>query len=155
MIVVDLVFIVGGGWLNGLMTWLEALNLFWNAGEQVKIPDSGPLPHVPSWLRVLTFEEIERADDACRHFAAHWAWPEWPCMADANIRFALYFRCLFAMEMASQANEEGIAEPHGYDAEMLASPLAHILVQMWSEHGLKWADAVFPEGGKAEDGVSE
>lgn len=74
-------------------------------------------------------------------------------MAEPNIRFALYFRCMFAREMVCQANEEGIAEPPGYDVETLASPLAHILVQMWNEQGLKWADAAFPEGGKAEDGA--
>jgi hypothetical protein len=131
------------------MKWIEALNLFWNAGEEVKIPDSGPTPHIPAWLRLLTFEQIEQADDACRYFATHLEWPDMPCMDEPNVRYALYFRCLFASEMVRQAHEEGIQEPPGYEIEDIAHSLTHVLVHMWDAHGLEWADSVFPESGRS------
>jgi hypothetical protein len=145
-------------WNRLPMEWLEALNLFANGSEEVRIPDEGPLPHIPSWLRLLTFEEIEQADDAARHFAEHWQWPDRPCMNRPNVRYALYFRCLFAMEIVQQANAAGMPPPPGYDQALLAKPLAHILVELWDRQGLEWADIVFPgcePGGSPDPGRLE
>lgn len=126
---------------SNLMTWLEYTNLLWNAMQEVSIPEDGPIPHIPAWLRQLTFEQNQAADDAAFHFAQHW---KWPAILDPEVRYQLYFRCLYATEAIYEMTQQGIPEVPGYDLQLSRKVLETLLVQSWEQEGFAWADDRFP-----------
>ena len=123
------------------MKWIEYTNLLWNSAQKVAISDEGPIPHIPTWLRTLTFDQIQFADDASFHFAEHW---DWPPISDHNVRYQLYFRCLYGMECVSGFDRDGVPDVPGYDPEITRRFLGGLLVESWGMESLAWADTKFP-----------
>lgn len=126
------------------MTWLEYMNLLWNAMKEVPIPEDGPYPHIPTWLRQQTFEQNQAADDAAFHFAAQWKWPP---IHSADVQYQLYFRCLYGTQALYAMSQEGIPEAPGYDLDLARKVLEMLLIQSWAQEGLAWADDRFPADG--------
>lgn len=126
------------------MRWTEYGMIFQAMLPRFAPPLDGPIPNIPVWLSNLTFEEIDQADEACRHFARTLGWPGWECMSLPNVHFAIFFRLMYATECVHQFALEGEPEPSGNGTADLEKVLVAILVNAWDQEWKAWAEDRFP-----------
>ena len=104
-----------------------------------------PRAQIARWLGALPFVQILEADAACEAFISERRWPELSRSLGEQIRVRL----------------EGVLELCGMDALTsmdnmpLDEALRLLLVDFWHRKGVEWAEAVFKDGGNAEEEIPE
>lgn len=123
--------------------WQVMATLLLNSLPQVSLPETGPIPSIPKWLRRLTEDELRQADEHCRKFCADWKWPD----VQGPIRYQLFFRALCASEYAAAQGYHKAAPPP--DVIPWPETMPQLLIDLWNKHRHLWATNRHPPGGAA------
>jgi hypothetical protein len=116
------------------MTWLDMANLLFEKSKALSPTDSHLHLDTAAWFRTWTPHQIETADSAARIFASRMDWPE----LQDEIKWQLYFRCLFAIERCIE-NSTGEKDQNNCP-QVAQARLEKLLIEAWSLEGLQWAE---------------